>query len=156
MDVFPETWPLRDLIASGRLAGPPHHGIGRGFKVGKEEIAGLLRALELYQARDFEAERQVWIRDMREVVNGVQDVPCVRAEVIFPQASGRLVPIARISVEPSSLAHQVIIGLQEGNPPIMVFEKMARHGDIIVMPESLLPGEAVIIGRRIRELLKSR
>lgn len=57
MDVFPETWPLRSLIENGTVVGPPHHGIGRGFKVGKEEIVGLLTALELYQARDFTAER---------------------------------------------------------------------------------------------------
>src|SRR5262249_22563350 len=36
MDVFPETWPLRKLVEQGTLAGPPHHGIGRGFKAGKE------------------------------------------------------------------------------------------------------------------------
>ena len=35
MDVFSQSWPLREHIGQGRLAGPPHHGIGRGFKVGK-------------------------------------------------------------------------------------------------------------------------
>ena len=57
MDVYPDTWPARGLIADGTVSGPPHHGLGRGFKVGKEEIAGLICALRAYLVRDFEAER---------------------------------------------------------------------------------------------------
>src|SRR5262249_48228595 len=70
MDVFPQTWPLRALIENGTLAGPPHHGIGRGFKVGKEEIAGLLAALELYEKRDFVAERARWTGDLECIAGG--------------------------------------------------------------------------------------
>ena len=52
MDVHPQTWSASPLIDRSALRGIPHHGIGRGFKVGKEEIAGLLTALALFTARD--------------------------------------------------------------------------------------------------------
>src|SRR5205814_10085247 len=74
MDVFPATWPLRALIENGTLSGPPHHGIGRGFKVGKEEIAGLVTALELYQKRDFVAERARWTADLDCIAGGIKGV----------------------------------------------------------------------------------
>jgi D-glucosaminate-6-phosphate ammonia-lyase len=52
MDVSPQTWSPARLIDRQALTGIPHHGIGRGFKVGKEEIAGLVCALERFVARD--------------------------------------------------------------------------------------------------------
>src|SRR5205814_4393848 len=46
MDVFPATWTWRErYLASGQLPGPPHHGLGRPMKVGKEEIVGRVVAV---------------------------------------------------------------------------------------------------------------
>ena len=56
MDVYPETWPWRQrYLESGLLPGPPHHGIGRPMKVGKEEVVGLLVALRRFLERDLES-----------------------------------------------------------------------------------------------------
>ncbi|MGH9470522.1 MAG: aminotransferase class V-fold PLP-dependent enzyme [Terriglobia bacterium] len=157
MDVFPETWPRRRLIAEGIIAGPPHHGIGRGFKVGKEEIAGLIAALQLYAQRDFEAERRQWRTDMKCVVDSVRGLRGVSAEVVCPQSDGREIPRAVINVDPAVAgldANAVINALQAGEPPICVFEKLARSGAVVIMPEALRPGEAEIIGRRLGEILQ--
>jgi len=158
MDVFPETWPLRSLIENGTVAGPPHHGIGRGFKVGKEEIVGLVTALELYQTRDFTAERARWTADMECVAAGVRDLPGVSARLQYPQPNGREVPSAVIRIDAavaSTNAHAVINALQSGDPPICVFEKLAGSGEIVVFPEALRPGDAAIIARRLREVLET-
>ncbi len=158
MDVFPETWPLRSLVESGTVLGPPHHGIGRGFKVGKEEIAGLVTALELYQGRDFAAERARWTADMECVVAGVRDLPGISAHVQYPQPNGREVPSALVRIDSAMAgtnAHAVINALQAGEPPIWVFEKFARSGEIVVFPEALRPGEAATIARRLREALQA-
>ena len=157
MDVFPETWPLRSLIEQGKVIGPPHHGIGRGFKVGKEEIAGLMTALELYQNRDFAAERTRWNSDMQCIVAEVRDIPGVAARVQYPQPNGREVPGAVITIDAALAgldAHAVINALQAGEPPICVFEKFAASGEIIVFPEALRPGDAVKIAQRIRVILE--
>ncbi|MFN7996507.1 MAG: aminotransferase class V-fold PLP-dependent enzyme [Bryobacteraceae bacterium] len=156
MDVFPKTWPLRALIENGTLAGPPHHGIGRGFKAGKEEIVGLLTALELYEKRDFEAERARWTADIECVLSALHGIPGVSARLLYPQRNGREVPSAIIKVDPAAAgidAHNVINALQSGEPPVCVFEKLADAGEIVVYPEALRPGEAAIIGRRLREIL---
>ena len=52
--------PAAALIDRDRLAGVPNHGIGRGCKVGKEEIVGLVTALELYVRQDHEAQMREW------------------------------------------------------------------------------------------------
>jgi D-glucosaminate-6-phosphate ammonia-lyase len=159
MDVFPETWPLRDLIGNGTLAGHPHHGIGRGFKVGKEEIAGLLTALELYEKRDFAAERERWNADMHCIVSAVRDLSGISARVVYPQLSGKEVPSAVIDVDAQRAgtdAFGVINALQSGDPPISVFEKQARSGQVIVLPEALRPGDAAQIAQRLRDILERR
>lgn len=156
MDVFPETWPLRSLIENGTVAGPPHHGIGRGFKVGKEEIVGLLTALELYQGRDFAAERARWNADMECIVAAVRDIPGVSARLQYPQANGREVPSAIVRIDAAvagANAHGVINALQAGEAPICVFEKFADSGEIVIFPEALRPGEAATIGQRLRAVL---
>lgn len=51
MDYLPELWePPASLIDKARLSGAPRQGIGRACKAGKEEIVGLLTALELFVA----------------------------------------------------------------------------------------------------------
>jgi L-seryl-tRNA(Ser) seleniumtransferase len=156
MDVFPETWPYRRLIQEGILAGPPHHGVGRGFKVGKEEIVGLITALKLYAHRDFDAELRQWTADMQTVASALDGIPGVDASVLFPQPNGRPVPNVHIRIAPNAAktsACEVINKLQEGTPPICVFEKLATSGTIVIMPEALQPGEATTIASRLRQIL---
>lgn len=156
MDVFPESWPLRQWIAEGRLAGPPHHGIGRGFKVGKEEIAGLLAALRRYAQRDTAAELRGWMADMQCIAEAASTLPGVRSELRFPQPGGRPVPHAVLTIDETvsqKSATDVVVALQEGNPSIYVFERHAREGVIVFMPESLLSGESEIIATRLKEIL---
>jgi len=155
MDVFPDTWPLRSLIEDGTVAGPPHHGIGRGFKVGKEEIVGLLTALELYQKRDRAAESARWTADMQYVVDALRGFPGVSARVVYPQPNGREVPSAVVTIDARVTgrdAASVINSLQSGDPAIFVFEKSAACGEIVIYPEALQPAEAAVIARRILEL----
>jgi D-glucosaminate-6-phosphate ammonia-lyase len=154
MDVFPSTWPLKRLLAEGRLAGPPHHGVGRGFKAGKEEIAGLITALRLYKDRDFEAELKQWTAAMQTIADAVNGLPGIAAHVQFPQPSGKAVPHAVVRMQGS--AADVVNALQEGEPRIYVFEHGADQGVIRFMPEALREGEAEIIARRLREVLEEK
>src|SRR5439155_2537380 len=97
MDVLPETWTWRHYIEEGSMAGPPYHGLGRGFKVGKEAIVGLVTALQLYVRRDHAAERARWERDVAEIAAGLQGVPGLEAEQI-PATESRPIPMARIQM----------------------------------------------------------
>lgn len=157
MDVFPASWPLRNLMAEGKLTGPPHHGIGRGFKVGKEEIVGLMAALRSYAHRDFDAELAGWKFDMEAIVSAAQGFAGVHAQVRFPQAGGKLVPHAVVSIDSQTAgmcANAVINALQDGEPSIFVFEHSGDVGKIVFMPEGLNPGEAQIVAGRLRAILK--
>lgn len=154
MDVFPENWPRRKLIHDGVIPSPPHHGIGRGFKVGKEEIAGLLAALKLYQKRDFGAELDRWRKDIEIIQAALLGIQGVTAHVLFPDSDGRPVPSARVSLHlPTFTANDLINELQEGQPRIGVYETLASDGTVVIYPEALQEGEAHLVGERLREIL---
>ncbi len=146
MDVYPEAWTYRArYLESGLLAGPPHQGVGRAFKVGKEEIAGLVTALRLYVARDHAADRARWDGLIRAVLEGVADLPHVRGVYLCP--AGHPVPLARLELDEAALgrtAFAVIRRLLDGTPMIAVNEGRAREGALVVNPMALsdadLPG----------------
>jgi len=64
-----------DLIEAARLQATPNAHIGRGMKVGKEEIVGLITALNRYVALDHEAEHATWARKARYVAAELAGIP---------------------------------------------------------------------------------
>src|SRR5204862_2766230 len=87
----------KDLIAAARLNAPPNgNTIGRGLKVNKEEMLGLLAALELYLAKAHVAEKREFEARADVIRSGVAAVPGIRAESFVPDVANH-VPHVRIS-----------------------------------------------------------
>ncbi len=159
MDVFPETWPYRHLVSEGLIEGPPHHGLGRGFKAAKEEIVGLLTALQLYQKRDLEAELRTWNTRTQAIVRGLEGLDGIEATVVFPGSGGRPVPEAHIRVDEKRrgmTAWEVINQLQKGDPIIAVYESFASSGLLVVFPETLRDDEPEIVVQRLKNVLSGQ
>jgi L-seryl-tRNA(Ser) seleniumtransferase len=144
----------KDLIAAARLNGPPNSdSIGRGMKVNKEELLGMLVALELYvkkdharEAREF-AERAETIRAAATAVSGVT------AEIFVPEVANH-VPHVRVSWDAAArnLAPQAVVdALRAGDPSIAT-----RHenGALVIGVWMMRSGEASIVARRLRQALQ--
>ena len=71
-----------DLIEAARLNGSPNDAIGRSMKVGKEEIVGLVVALDRYVERDVEAWVSGWSEMAVRIADALADVPGLTAEVV--------------------------------------------------------------------------
>lgn len=132
MDVAPDTWTPPRLIDRANLCGVPHHGIGRGFKAGKEEIVGLLTALERFVTADDAAANTALQRRLEAIAVALEgfDVTLVPAAV-----TGR-VPVLEIAVG-DALA--VSARLQRGDPPVHLSERHAARGVLTLDPQVLLP-----------------
>ena len=70
----------RDLIESATLNHAPNANIGRGMKVGKEEIVGLISALNRYVSLDHELVHETWNKKARYLADQLRDVPGVKAD----------------------------------------------------------------------------
>lgn len=146
MDVSPETWRPPGLIDRANLRGVPHHGIGRGFKAGKEEIVGLLTALDRFVKADDAAANaalEVRLRDIAAQLDGAK----VR---LVPAAETGRAPVLEIAM-PDALA--VSARLQRGDPPVHLSERHAARGVLTLDPQVLLPEHDAPLAAALRAVL---
>ena len=71
----------KDLVQAAWLNSAPHHAFGRPMKVAKEDIMGLLAAVEMWVERDHAAERRTWAGWVDEIAASVGRVPGVKTHV---------------------------------------------------------------------------
>jgi L-seryl-tRNA(Ser) seleniumtransferase len=144
MDVHPRTWAPAGLVDMARLRGTPLHGIGRGFKVGKEEIAGLLCALERFAARDEAAQIDVWTQRLHAIADGLRGQPLLRAVLREAGPGGRAVPVLELQVgadgrpDPAAAA-ALCRRLQAQARPVHLAEDRLDEGVLAINPLALSP-----------------
>jgi D-glucosaminate-6-phosphate ammonia-lyase len=145
-----------DLIAAARLNAPPNgNTIGRGLKVNKEEIVGMLAALERYLEQDHEGERREFEKRAEAIRGSVSAVAGVTAEVFVPEVANH-VPHVRITWDATGKGlapADVVTALRQGEPSIAI----RAEGDALVIGVWMMrPGEEKIVARRLREVLERR
>ena len=87
----------KDLIEAARLNAPPNgNTVGRGMKVNKEEMLGMLVALELFLEKDHARERREYDKRAEAIRAAAAAVPGVKAEVFVPEVANH-VPHIRVS-----------------------------------------------------------
>ncbi len=157
MDVYPETWTWRArYLESGRLPGPPHHGIGRPMKVGKEEIVGLLVALRRFLAADLDAERLRQRADLDLIAGELKGIPGVAPSLPPAAESATDFPVLRVTIDETQVEMTVaglVNALAEGEPAITVSQSYLHQKAIGIVASTLKPGEAAVVARRLRALL---
>lgn len=141
----------RDLIAKCKMQ---YEGIGRAGKVGKENMVGLVKALELYDARDEhkEAERQKKLLD--QLLEGLSGLDYIQTGIMADDA-GRRIYRARLDVVPGKCrytARELVHELENGSPAIYTRNHSVDSGTILLDPRTLLPGDAELIIQRFKEL----
>ena len=130
MDVDPRTWsPPAGLIDRALVTGLPHHGIGRGCKVGKEEIAGLVTALGLALCEEADGSRQArWQRLADDLAGGLNALGQGKAEVA-PDPARADVPSVHLAV--GADAAGIALALARGVPAI--HSNPARHKEGVLV-----------------------
>ncbi|MDA0708735.1 MAG: PLP-dependent transferase [bacterium] len=135
----------------------PHHTLGRPMKVGKEEVMGVLAAVEYWaQSRDHRKEHAEWEMDLRIISEAVEKIGSVTTEVI-PGESERS-PVPRLAVRWDNRKWHVS-GLQlrdqllSGTPSIMLDDRGATDCSVNILPFSLQIGDARVVGECIAAVL---
>ena len=146
----------KDLIAAARLNAPPNgNTIGRGLKVNKEEMLGMLAALELYLAKDHVAAQREFDARAEMIRSSVATVPGVKAEVFVPEVANH-VPHIRVSWDAAAKGMtpaDAVNSLRAGEPSIGT----RSEGDALVIGIWMMrPGEEKIVAKRLREVLEKR
>ena len=144
----------RDLLWAAFLNGAPHHSIARPMKAGKEEIMGLLAAVEQWVQRDHEAEWKEWEGYLQTVIDAVGALPSMRTSIRQPGRSN-VAPVLHMNWETSEIGiepDEVVRLLSEGEPRV----EMGGGAGLSIMPYMMEPGEDAQVAVRLREILEPR
>jgi len=147
----------KPLVEAAWRNASPHQALGRPMKVSKEDVIGVLTALEYwFEERAPAAEKQKWGDDLAVIADRVARMPLARGEVIEPEGVD-LVPRLRVSwdrweypLDGLALRQHVL----DGEPRIMLDDNSATEDSIVIDPFQLQPGEAAQVGDAIAAVLR--
>lgn len=145
----------RKYIEAARLHTPPRGTtIARGMKVNKEEVLGMMVALELYLSRDHDKEWALWESQIKLISDSALSVKGVETEIHVPQHANH-VPSLYIRWD------EKVVGistddmrkkLREGHPSIETVGNKEQVGITTWMME---PGQERIVAQRVKEVLEN-
>lgn len=144
----------KDILAAAFMNGAPHHSIGRPMKASKEEVMGLLAAVEQWQKRDHEAEWKQWEGYLKTVADAVSTLASIETEIRQPGRSNVMPTMEirwdqqRIKLTPKQVERQ----LSDGNPRIEM--SSGDHG-VHMLPYMMEPGEDRLVAERLTALLRN-
>ena len=164
----------KDLIEAALYNTNPWEGaVCRPMKVGKEEIVGCLAAVEAWLKMDLDALNREWAGRVQRIAKIVETVPGVTTRTYIPQTSNSY-PTLVVSWDEKGWGLSVaectrkllegtpsIVVLTQDNPSGVLARIPSKHADshrrhpneLQLVSMSLRPGEEIIVGKRIRQLL---
>ena len=145
----------RELIAGCRRLSPPTQGIGRPLKVGKEELAGMLAAVQYTLAQDEDALLEGYETIVQSWIEGLGNIAGVTMERGFPSEAGQphARAIVRLYAGFRKTRDQIIEELKAGDVWIEV--AALEPNAIALNPQTLTREEADIVTARLRQVLTS-
>ncbi len=145
----------RKYIEAARLHTPPRgETIGRGMKVNKEEVLGMLAALEMYLKKDHKSEWKMWESQIQLISDSATSIDGVKSEIHVPKHANH-VPSLRIKwnqklvkISPDEVRKK----LREGHPSIQTVGDSKTIGITTWM---MVPGQERIVAKRLKEILSN-
>ena len=136
----------RDLIDSIRPISNPNHGLGRPLKVGKEELMGLLAAVERYLKLDHPARAQYCEDTVQMFCDALNPLPGVRAKRDFPNEARQPLPWCHVTIYSAVLgktADDLVAAFLAHEPAIAISPLDDRQFHL--NPMTLNPGEEIVV-----------
>jgi len=147
-----------NLIEAIAAHGSPHHFMGRPMKVSKEQVVGLVVALQHYTPEAVKARQEKWEKMAQYFINELSS-ESIKAEKLIPnpakhEYSAQGWPQVRLTFDESKLgitASDVYNQLRTGNPAIYTSQS---GNQITLNPQCLQDGEEKIVVQRIKEIIE--
>ncbi len=158
----------KDLIAAASATNNPFdEGVGRGMKVAKEQIVGMVAAVDWLLSQSDDAMQAEFRSRADRICAELKTIPTIQSQIVVPAVANHVPHLLlrydqqRVRIAPLEVAKQ----LREGRPSIELNPSTGRregsaglHSDehtIVVGVWMLEPGEDLIVARRLREVLSS-
>jgi D-glucosaminate-6-phosphate ammonia-lyase len=144
----------KDLIRAAWANSAPHHAFGRGLKVSKEEIVGMLTAVETWRTRlDVQTQFREWESWYAHITERITKAPGVRTQVRGPARGGPF-PTLQVDWEPEKIgmtAGELGRLLLDGEPRIMTHAQGRGHS-FVIRPAAMKGDEYKVVAQRLSEI----
>jgi L-seryl-tRNA(Ser) seleniumtransferase len=149
-----------DLIRAARMNANPNHSVGRAAKAAKEDIVGLIVALEDYMHRDHDADTASWRAQAEWMLSRLSNFSGVTSSYLH---DSREHPVPRVELvfgaETGINAHELVLALEEHDPRVFLFEPTgpsAKPNSIVINTQTMQPGEEQIVVQALLESITTR
>lgn len=159
----------KDLVKAAWIHCAPHHGYGRSMKVGREEMVGMLMAVEMWVKRDHGAEWKQYHERLDHIARQVIRVAGVTTSISEPRGLSNRSPSLSIRWNSAKLGitgQQVAQILDTTEPRIALGgagggrrrSQSAAEGDtgISITAYMMMPGDEKIVASRVFEILSAK
>jgi L-seryl-tRNA(Ser) seleniumtransferase len=145
----------------------PEEGIGRGMKVAKEQIVGMVAAVDWVLSHTEESMQGDYQKRVDRIVAEMKDIPSVKCESVTPKIANH-VPHLLIRFDPAVVGMrtaEIVATLRSGRPSIELNPNTGQKPNqgipsdantLVVGVWMLQPGEDAIVGQRIRAVLTKK
>ena len=158
----------KDLVRAAWVHSAPHHGYARAMKVGREEVVGMVTAVESWVKRDHDAEWKEWVNRADHIARRVSKIPGISATV-RTEAEGRSNRSPSVSIRWDSKAlgitgPEVADILFNTEPRIALGGGGGRPGGsqqpgdtgIVLTSSMMAPGDEKIVADRVAQVLSAK
>jgi uncharacterized pyridoxal phosphate-dependent enzyme len=151
----------KNLLQAAWANSAPHHAFGRSLKVGKEEIMGMLAAVEMWKKRDYEAETRQWQNWLDQISTSVKRIEGITTRVEAPEGLSNKTPVLKIEWDGDRLGitgQEVSKVLLDTEPRIVLGgSKGSRPDDmassVSITPYMMMPGDYKVVADRLYAVL---
>ncbi|WP_458210416.1 aminotransferase class V-fold PLP-dependent enzyme [Haladaptatus sp. NG-SE-30] len=152
MHAAKEVWsPPESLVDINKYDGVPRQGIGRANKVGKEELVGLMTALELFLEEDHEQLQDTWHKTANRIANELSNIKGLKTTVtsggdesVAPEVIVKITP-----TDESPSAITIVQRLRKENPRVYVGADRMQANEFVINPMCLNQDEVQYVIDRI-------
>ncbi len=150
----------KDLLMAAWQASSPHHGPGRDNKVGKEEMLGMLAAVEAWTTRDHDKEWQTWLDWLDEISSKLTKIDGITSEVTLPKGLNNRTPRLILKWDPDKLhitGEEVAEEVARNKPRIAIGGwSRGDSTSITITPSQMRPGNAKVVADRLYDVLSQK
>ena len=150
----------KDILMSAWQASSPHHGPGRDNKVGREEMMGMLAAVEAWVKRDHAAEWKTWLSWLDNIAQKVSKIEGVTTSVFEPTELSNKSPVLNIYWDPAKLnitGEEVAEELGRNKPRVAIGgETKEDKTSINITTGQMQPGNDKVVADRIYGVLSQK
>jgi uncharacterized pyridoxal phosphate-dependent enzyme len=145
----------KDLVKYALLNNSPYEDtLGRGMKVGKEEILGMIKAVELHLAEDHDALRRQWQDRLELISRQLARVPGVTTTFFTPDIANHVPHMQIVWDTRISLTPQEASRLLRNSRPSIVMSPGDDGPGLEMNSFMLQPGEAEMVATQLSRILR--